>query len=156
MTFFECDQCDSSFISETALQMHVNMKHQLQHFESKTEAEIQCVMFEYKCKRTTNLNKHINTKHPNSIHSTPFKCKLCDWVSEDEQLIRYHMKDNFEKVRSAYQNDVNKMKEVTEKLSRIEESNKEFTENDNESVEKDESYDDNIMLNFNEDGHFIE
>ena len=49
----------------------------------------------------------------------------------------------------------NKIK-VFKKLSRIEESNKEFTENDNESVEKDESYDDNIMLNFNEDGNFIE
>ena len=51
----------------------------------------------------------------------------------------------------ADQHDVNQMKEVTENLSRIEESNDEFTENDNEG----ETYDDNIMLKFDEDGNFI-
>ena len=61
------------------------------------------------------------------------------------------MIDHCEKVMTADQHDVNQMKEVTEKLSRIEESNDEFTENDNE----DETYDDNIMLKFDEDGNFI-
>ena len=47
------------------------------------------------------------------------------------------------------------MKEVAKKLSRIEECDEEFTENDNETEEKDESYDDNVMLQFDEDGNFI-
>ena len=51
----------------------------------------------------------------------------------------------------ADQHDVNQMKEVTEKLSRIKESNDEFTENDND----DETYDDNLMLKFDEYGNFI-
>ena len=116
MTYFECDQCDS----KTAQNVHVNMKHQLQHSETEIEGEFLCVMCDYKCKRNASLNKHINTKHPNSIKSNPFKCKLCDWISVDEQVIRYHMIDHCEKVMTGDQHDVNQMKEVTKKLSRIE------------------------------------
>ena len=78
------------------------------------------------CKIHANLNKHINTKHPNLIKSNTFKCKLCDWISVVEQLIRYYMIDHCENVMTADQHDVNQMKEVTLMMSRIEESNNEL------------------------------
>ena len=52
---------------------------------------------------------------------------------------------------TADQHDANEMKKVTEKQSRIGESNYECIANDI----KDETYDDNIMLKFDEDGNFI-
>ena len=86
MTYFKCDLCDSSFISERALNEHVKLNHPSTHSENKSE-EFQCVMCDYKCTRNATLNKHINSKHPNSVKTNPFKCNLCDWISADEELI---------------------------------------------------------------------
>ena len=65
------------------------------------------------------------------------------------------MIDHSEKIMSMDQKDTNRIKEVADKLSRIEECDEEFTENDNDTEEKDESCDDNVMLQFDEDGNFI-
>ena len=57
--YFECDQCDSSFISETSRHMYVNKKHKLQHFETETEGKFLCVMADNKCKRINTLTPSI-------------------------------------------------------------------------------------------------
>ena len=65
------------------------------------------------------------------------------------------MIDHCEKVLVKDKTDINAMKELTAKLSAIEETEEEFIESDNEDEYKDESYDDNIMLKFDEDCNFI-
>ena len=37
ITYFECDQCYSTSISEKVLHVHVNMNHQLQDFKTEPE-----------------------------------------------------------------------------------------------------------------------
>ena len=76
MKYFKCDQCEESFISETSLHVHINMKHPT--LNSEIEGDFHCEMCKFKCKRNVTLNKHINSKHPNLVISNPFKCKLCD------------------------------------------------------------------------------
>ena len=149
--YFYCDLCDSTFISKIALKKHVKIKHPISF---SLQDEIKCTICDEKFWSTKEIIKHMEEHIQKQQREKPFVCKLCGLGFKNDEEIRNHMINHVERVLKEDKNEDTSAKELAKRLAVIEED-VEFQENDNESDDKDESYDDNIMLKFDEYGNFI-
>ena len=73
----------------------------LKYCNTKKE-NIKCSKCEYMCKKSVNITKHINTKHPGPTSGESLcksKCSLCEDLIENKEGLEAHIKDHIDEIK---------------------------------------------------------
>lgn len=80
---YKCEAC--AYIGQSSSDLK---KHGLTHVE---RLDLECSFCDYKCKRSSELNRHVLRKHSRKGGDNFFRCDMCDYKSLSQQHLRRHV-----------------------------------------------------------------
>ena len=86
-----CNECDDVFEKETGLECHMLKKHEAENDLKCDEDFIKCDHCSYKCKKSIDIRKHMNSKH------REYTCNYCNEKFKSENELQKHESENHDK-----------------------------------------------------------